>query len=366
MEGRQTWPGITYVDVVPATAEHPRNDSASIVQLEDGSLFMVWIQMHASELEGHDEAPSSIASMRSGDDGRTWGEHRIEVAPREGELSVYNPSLLLLPDGDLLFFYLTYHCLDFDKPLESSGFIKRSSDGGRTWSEPIVLWDHDAYGSANHTLTRLSSGRLLKSVEYVPIRGLVSGKGHRSGCFYSDDNGESWSPPAQMIELPLRGCMESHVAETNDGELVMVVRNQIGSVFAARSRDGGETWSYPQTTGLTAPESMPSLTRIPTTGHLLLVWNNSEYIFGYNHSGKRTPLTVAVSADGGHTWECRKDIEDRPDMEFSNVAVSYTAGGETIVTYFTSVMNDPNPPGRFGRHRMSLKAAIVNIDWLYA
>ena len=58
MEGRPSAAGVTYVDIAPATDSHPRNDSASIVRLDDGSLFMVWIEMHASPFGGHDEAPS--------------------------------------------------------------------------------------------------------------------------------------------------------------------------------------------------------------------------------------------------------------------------------------------------------------------
>ena len=38
MDGRTDTAGVTYVDNVPATDRHPRNDSASIVQLDDGSL----------------------------------------------------------------------------------------------------------------------------------------------------------------------------------------------------------------------------------------------------------------------------------------------------------------------------------------
>ena len=57
MEGRPSAAGTTYVDIAPATDSHPRNDSASIVRLDDGSLLMVWIEMHASPFGGHDEAP---------------------------------------------------------------------------------------------------------------------------------------------------------------------------------------------------------------------------------------------------------------------------------------------------------------------
>ena len=118
--GRVTGGTVAYVEIAPATAAHPRNDSASIVELDDGSLFMVWIEMHASELGGHDEAPSSIASMRSTDGGLTWGEHRIEQSPGGDIHSVYNPSLIVLPDGELLFFYLQYHQLVWNDPLQAS------------------------------------------------------------------------------------------------------------------------------------------------------------------------------------------------------------------------------------------------------
>jgi sialidase-1 len=366
MEGRQAAEGVDYVAIAPATAAHPRNDSATLAELADGSLLMAWIQMHASASGGHDEAPSSIASMRSTDGGRHWGEPRIEVAPGSGDLNVYNPSLIALPDGEVLFFYLKYHHLVWNEPLQASGLIRRSRDGGRTWSEPSALWDHQPRGGANHTFTRLAAGRLLKSVEHVPVWGAFPKCVSSSGAYLSDDGGRTWREPGCWVTLPLRGTMESHVAETHGGLLVMAMRNQLGSVFLSRSRDAGLTWSKPQTSGLSCGESMPSLTRIPTTGDLLLIWNNSEFDPKFDHQGRRSPLASAISRDGGATWIHRKLIEDDPAIEFSNVACSFTRAGKAIVTYFTSRMANPDPPGKLGRAAMSLKGAIVDLDWFYA
>lgn len=366
MEGRTENPGVEYVSIAPATKAHPRNDSASIVELEDGSLFMVWIEMHESELGGHDEAPSSISSMRSTDGGRTWGEHRVEVSPGEGELSVYNPSLIVLPDNELLFFTLSYNHLVWNDPLEATGNLRRSKDLGRTWSAPHLMWDHQPYGCADHTFTLLSDGRLLKSAENAPVWGSYPKCCSRSSCFWSDDNGHTWREPSVWVELPLRGTMENHIAEAATGELVMAMRNQLGSVFISRSADRGESWEKAQTSGLTSCESMPSLTRIPTTGDLLLIWNNSLFDPGFDHSGKRTPLTAAVSSDGGRSWGKRRNIEDDPAVEFTNVACSYTSEGKAIVTYFTSRMLNPEPPGKLGRSAMSLKGAIMDQEWFYA
>ena len=326
---------------------------------------MAWIEMHASALGGHDTAPSSIASMRSSDGGRTWGCHRIEVSPGPGDLSVYNPSLLALPDGDLLLHVVVYHHLAWNEPLDASGLLWRSGDGGQTWTAQEPLWSHLPRGGANHTFTRLACGRILKSVEEVPIWGAFPKCVSRSGCYLSDDDGRTWREPGAWITLPLRGTMENHIAETHGGRLVMAVRNQLGSVFLSHSSDRGATWSKPQSSGLRCGESMPSLTRISATGDLLLVWNHSDYDPTFDHKGRRSPLTCAVSRDGGRTWSSGRDLEDDPAIEFSNISCSHTRDGRAILTYFTSPYDDPNPPARLGRSALSLKAALVDVSWFY-
>ena len=110
---------------------------------------------------------------------------------------------------------------------------------------------------------------------------------------------------------------------------------------------------------------MPSLTRIPATGDLLLVWNHSDYDPAFDHKGRRSPLTCTVSRDGGRTWGPGRNLEDDPSIEFSNISCSYTRGGRAIITYFTSPYDNPNPPGRLGRSALSLKAALVDSDWFY-
>jgi sialidase-1 len=301
--------------------------------------------------------------MRSHDGGRTWGEYHVEVTTAPGDQNVYHPSLLLLPDSELLLFTLTYHKLEWDQPLDASGYLRRSRDFGRTWSEPTTIWSHTCQSGTHQNMIRLSSGRLLKSVEESAVWGSYPKCVSKSGCYLSDDNGHTWQAPKCWITLPLRGSMETNIAETHGGELVMSMRNQLGSVFISRSQDQGVTWSKPQTSGLMSPESMPRMKRIPTTGDLLLVWNHSEFDPGADHSGPRTPLSTAVSRDGGRTWGPIRDIEDDPHIWFSQPGVSFTSDGRVIVTYNLSASPEtklPAPPGAGG-----MKAAMMRIEWLY-
>jgi len=186
----------------------------------------------------------------------------------------------------------------------------------------------------------------------------------KAGSFYSDD-GTTWLESDNYVELPMRGAMEPRIEPLSDGRLIMVVRTQLGSVFKSYSHDDGQTWLKAQTTGLQSPESCPSLLRLPKTGHLLLIWNHSGYDPKFDHYGKRTPLSVAVSEDDGETWGRIKNIETDPGWEFTNPCALVTQEGALLIAYEASKYKDLTPPGRLGRTRMHLKLAVVDVDWLY-
>ena len=109
-----------------------------------------------------------------------------------------------------------------------------------------------------------------------------------------------------------------------------MLRTTQGCIYRAHSDDGGVHWSVPEPTGLAAPDSPPLVKRIPTTGDLLLLWNNVA-----SHSNwPRTPLTAAVSRDEGETWECVRDVDARPDHDAAYAAVTFL-DDEALVTYYT-------------------------------
>lgn len=357
--------------IAPADAQRPRNDHASMVELRDGRLMLAYIEFcGGDELIGHDHAPSSIVSVISGDGGRTWTDRRVLAATRPGETNVYHPCLLRLKSGDILFFHLRYQQLKEGEPTQVASCISRSTDDGRTFSDPEQPATLQGVSDCNG-LVMLSTGRIILPTsrtlgEWCSLTASGEAGDHSIClCCHSDDNGRTWAECKSTVDLPRRGAMEPHVAELRDGRLLMTMRTELGAVFQSHSADGGDTWSLPQTTGLKAPESMPCLVRIPRTGDLLLVWNDSPFEPKYDHSGRRTPLTVAISTDDGRTWKNRKNLETDPAYEFTNPGCHFTSAGKVLITYVASKMDNPNPPGRLGRSRMPLKAVLADLEWFY-
>ena len=96
------------------------------------------------------------------------------------------------------------------------------------------------------------------------------------------------------------------MVELKDGRLMMLSRTDQGSQFRSYSSDGGITWSPAEPSNIISPVSPCSIERMPSTGDLVLVWNDhSDVADAYR--GKRTPLHVAISRD-----EARPGSSARP------------------------------------------------------
>jgi sialidase-1 len=157
--------------------------------------------------------------------------------------------------------------------------------------------------------------------------------------------------------------MEPHVEQRRDGSLLMVMRTQLGSLYQSVSKDGGKTWAKATSLRVEAPESCPELIKIPSTGDLLLVWNASRYDPRWpSHFGKRTPLSAAVSKDGGKTWGEPRHLETDPGWAFSNPGCCFTSKGRVVINYWACKYQ---PSGLMANYPIHLKAALVDLRWLY-
>jgi sialidase-1 len=345
--------------VTVASSEPPwiRRSEGDSIELRDGRQLLVYMEFSG---DGSDWAPTRLSAKESADGGLTWERHRLVTTTAPGDVNVYCPNLIRTLDGEILLIFMRQHTAE---PRTLTLHSWKSSDEGESFTEYCEFMAHSDLVLCNAVVRRLDTGRLV-----LPVNPQVDappgpwGLTYAAAVVYSDDDGLTWQEAANRVHLPLRGAMEPHVEQTRDGRVLMVMRNQLGALFISESADDGITWSLPQTTGLRSPESCPLLARIPDTGDLLMIWNNSPYDPGFaSHFGKRSPLTAAVSRDEGRTWGYIRDIENDPSRAFSNPGVRFTSDGKALLNYWTC---EYLPDWRM-QDIIDCRVAVVDTEWFY-
>lgn len=337
--------------VVPATPDNPRNTEADIALLRDGRLLLAWSDFYSDHMEDH--APARISAMISEDLGRTWGT-KFTLQENVGAQNVMSVSLLRLQSGELLFFYLRKNADD-----DLQVFVRRSADEGSTWSDPLMVTSGSGYFVMNNArVVQLASGRLLAPCAWNPGTWRQTGAARASVgvVYYSDDDGRSWQASASRVKLGGIGCQEPGVVELSDGRVLMIIRNSLGTIHKSYSADGGETWSEPVSMGIGAPVAPSTIVKIPSTGDLLLIWNDC-FRDDPRAEPVRRPLTAAISRDDGETWEHRRDLETEAPYWYAYTSVTFVQD-RALLTYW---VHDRRPTPNL----LHLKLRSLPVRWFY-
>lgn len=324
--------------VCPWTPQHPRHDHQLIFPLDEQRLMLVWCEYYvqgkarATE-KGQggigDEVSCRISSMISTDRGRTWGERQV-LQPNEWRHNVKHPNLIRLSDNEVLFSYVGW-----DSAAQRNVYMRRSLDNCRTWGEQVQISEPGWYCNNADRALRLSTGRVLLPAHGPYAENYIGGTTYKGGSlhsfvFYSDDGFKTWKRSTESMTAPGRGCHEPTIVELKDGRLYCLLRNTNQRQYFSLSADGGDHWSEPAPTVLTSPESPALVKRIPTTGDLLLLWNN----VASKSNWPRIPLTAAISRDEGATWTNFRDIDNRPNRDAAYPSVTFV-DDEALIAYYS-------------------------------
>ncbi len=347
--------GIVEKILCPATPKVPRISEGDVEILEDGTLLLAYTEFFGGD--GSDWGAARIAGRKSLDQGRTWSEPFTIVA-NSGKMNVMDANLLRLRSGKLALVHALKNSMADCRLL-----FRTSSDEGKTWSAPITVTTPVKYwGINNDRLVQLKSGRLLAPVFVVDDWA----KSHhtRNAVFYSDDEGKTWKQ-SDLVDVPQgkRGADEPGVIELRDGRVLQIVRTDLGKIFVSHSSDGGVHWTAPQPTELTAPTAPASIARIPSTGDLLIVWNNSPV--GPKHTHDRFPLTAAISKDEGRTWKNIRNLDATPGFAYAYTSITFLPAKEVLFTYYAADTRPKAKEDHSGHSMISLKMKIVPVDWFY-
>jgi sialidase-1 len=338
-------------DVYPATAANPRYSEGSVAVLRDSSLLYATTEFVGGRA---DHATAHIIGRTSTDRGASWSEPRV-LQENTGRQNVMSVTLRrLVPgsyDGPLGMFYLVKNSAS-----DLQVWLRTSDDEARTFGEPIRVTGGEGYHVMNNDrVTVLTSGRLICPIAWIDDVAKKGGGHFVSFCYLSDDRGRTWRKSADQVDQPRRGAMEPEVVELDGGKLLMIVRTQVGRIATSVSTDGGDHWSAPGELPVNSPESPATIRRVPATGDLLLIWNNTHQA-GAGHGGKRTPLTTAISSDDGRTWRHIRNLEERPDEAYAYTSVTFHRD-RVLFTYY--VADDKSG-------RLSSRFRSLPVSWLYA
>ena len=339
--------------VIEPSAEAPRNSEGSIIQLDDGNLFLAYSRFTGG---GADNSAAHISARLSKDGGATWSDDAVLVE-KEGDENVMSVSLLRLGSGEILLFYLVKNGNKDCKP-----YVRRCGDQMRSLSARACVAQRDGYHVVNNDrVVQLSSGRLVCPASLHSDAGSHDDLWHpgRVVCLLSDDDGRTWRESRTELRPPAEsrsGLQEPGVVELQDGSLYLWARTDMGFQYESLSEDGGETWREPRPSPMASPVSPATIKRVPWGDDLLLVWNDHSGTHPFQ-PGKRTPLCAATSSDEALTWRSSKVIEGDPDGWYCYTSMTFV--GDTVILGYCA---GDSTVGGLNR----LKVTRIHRDWLYA
>lgn len=304
-----------------------------LTQTDEGDLLV-----SGSEHVLHVDPFGRDLVARSSDGGRTWSEPEVVFDSVTDDRDM---ALNRLPDGTIVATWFSSDVWARPKPFpwmrpewESlrewmkpdtlkamhRGWLRRSTDGGRTWERLI----HPTLVGQHAGPTPLSDGGLLYLGRYEVE------DGSKMVATRSDDGGRTWRI---ISELPVprffdevtqkhwSAMGENHVVETRSGHLVAAFRGSpectTPNVHVARSNDNGITWSETQDTG--AFGHPPYLLRLKS-GVLVCL---------FSQRGEPARIAAMFSYDEGASWDVDHILTLAESPAASGIDMGYPVAVET-------------------------------------
>ena len=283
---------------------------------------------------------------------------RGSPSAKQRRKACWNPVITEMPNGELwLFFKIGLKVSDW------TGWLCKSKDGGKTWSDKEPL--PKGFLGPVKNKPELINGRLLcpsstedngwkfhmeiydlqtKQWRYVgPVdaelamrtEDMSTSSASRVGSGFAAAKSEDLEAPDAGGQAAANGmhpidCIQPSILKLKDGRLQVLMRTRNGRIGTSFSSDGGDSWT--KVTLLDVPNNQSGTDAVTLKdGRHVLIYNNFETLPG-TKKGVRTPLSIAISDDGTH-WRHALTLEDSPISQYSYPSIIQGRDGMLHAVY---------------------------------
>ncbi len=336
--------GIVYIgaEVEPQIAVNPLNPD---------NLVGVWQQDRWSN-----GSSRGVLTGVSFDGGATWTRVQVAFSQCSGGDAVNggnylrstDPWVSFGPDGTAYQIALSTSGGSFVDGSSNAVRVSRSSDGGRTWTNPATIQqDTNPFFNDKESITADPNDARFAYAAWDRLQ--ASGNGP-SYFARTTDGGATWEAARAIYNPgPQSQTIGNLVRVLPNGTLVNLfarldnsVSQTQGQVMVIRSSDRGATWSAP----ILVASLLPLGARDPTSGQqirdgsiipqmavapggtLFVVWQDARF------SGTRDAIAISRSTDGGLTWSEPARVNSNPAVPAFTPQVHVRADGTIGVSYF--------------------------------
>lgn len=318
--------------IIPQPSYLPAAHSSSFTMMPNGDLLAFWF---AGTREGSPDVKIWSSIYHSG----KWSMAHAVLDPsmiaranHRYVIKVGNPVIFRAQSGELHLFVVSVSVGGWSGSALNH---LTSDDDGKTWSQPERIVISPFFNLS--TLVRTSAVSLSDGGFYLPVYLELGRKYPELLRFNADGNF------IEQIRITAKNRMiQPSIMPISSDSAWAYFRNSSTNLddrelFAAKTLDGGKSWSKPEMTNLTNPDSSLEVVNL-ADGRYLMVYNQDN----------RSHLNLAISVNGLY-WRKIYELENTPGDEFSYPSVHVNNGYIDVL---------------YTNNRKTIKHVRFNREWL--